>query len=377
MKIPILDLKRQYHSIEKEIDEAIKRVLMSGQFILGPEVEAFEKEVAQYIGVKHAIGVASGTDALLISLRSLGIGPGDGVVVPAFTFFATAGAVVNAGATPVFCDIDPKTFNISPRELEKILSHPPRNIKIKAIIPVHLYGQMADMDEIMELAQNYALYVVEDCAQSIGAEYRGKKAGSISHAGCLSFFPSKNLGAYGDGGMIVTNDDRLAERAKMMRVHGAKPKYYHHLVGYNSRLDALQAAILRAKFPYLQKWIKERQGLAERYDKFLKDIDGLVIPYREQDRTHVYHQYTVRINNVKRDNLRDYLAEHEIGTEIYYPKPLHTQPCFHGVGYCRGEFSESERACEEVLSLPMFPELSEEEQIHVAENIRSFLIKIQ
>lgn len=372
MKIPILDLKRQYQSIEKEIDEAIKRVLRSGQFILGPEVEAFEKEVAQYIGVKHAIGVASGTDALLISLKSLGIGPGDGVVVPDFTFFATAGAVVNAGATPIFCDIDPKTFNISPIELKNIVSHPPCNIKIKAIIPVHLYGQMADMDEIMELAKNYSLYVIEDCAQSIGAEYKGKKAGSIGHAGCFSFFPTKNLGAYGDGGMIVTNDDNLADRARIIRVHGSHPKYYHHLVGYNSRLDSLQAAVLRTKFPYLQKWIRQRQQIADRYDYLLKSIEGLEIPFRAIDRTHIFHQYTIRVKKGKRDAVRDYLKIQGIGAEAYYPMPLHLQECFATLGYKAESFPESEQACREVLSLPMFPELTEEEQKFISCKISSF-----
>lgn len=375
MKIPILDLKRQYQSIEKEIDEAIKRVLISGQFILGPEVEIFEKEMAQYIGVKHAIGVASGTDALLIALRCLGIGPGDGVIVPDFTFFATAGAVVNAGATPIFCDIDPETFNISASELEKIVSRPPRNIKIKAIIPVHLYGQMADMDEIMKLAKNYELYVIEDCAQSIGAEYKGMKAGSIGHAGCFSFFPTKNLGAYGDGGMIVTNDDNIAEKARMIRVHGSRPKYYHHMVGYNSRLDALQAAVLRAKLPYVEEWNNKRRQLADQYDNLLKNIDRLIIPSRSPERDHIFHQYTIRVEAADRDILHRFLADRGINSEVYYPKPLHHQPCFSFLNSKDEDFSESIRACKSVLSLPMFPELSNEEQNYIAISINEFFRK--
>lgn len=377
MKIPVLDLRRQYSLLEKEIGEAIKRVLESGQFILGPEVEAFEKEVSVFLGIKHAIGVASGTDALLIALKALGIRQGDGVVVPDFTFFATAGAVVNSGATPVFCDIEPKTFNISVEYLKKILKDPPENIKIKAVIPVHLYGQMADMDEIMELAKEYNLYVVEDCAQAFGAGYKGKKAGTMGHIGCFSFFPTKNLGAYGDGGLIVTNDDDLAEKARIIRVHGARPKYYHHVVGYNSRLDAIQAAILRAKLPYVEEWNRKRQRLADRYDNLLKDIDGLVIPYRAPDRTHIFHQYTIRVKKEARDSLRKCLADRGIGTEVYYPGALHIQPCFNILRVKMENLSESVRVCREVLSLPMFPELSEEEQIYIGNSIKEYFQNIE
>ncbi|MGQ9713038.1 MAG: DegT/DnrJ/EryC1/StrS family aminotransferase [Desulfotomaculales bacterium] len=373
MKIPVLDLTRQYNTIRKEIDAAVARVLSSGRFILGSEVEAFEQEVAEYLGVRHAIGVASGTDALLLSLRALGIGPRDAVVVPSFTFFATAGVVHNVGATPVFVDIDPHTLNIDPRNVEeRLATDPTLRAKTKAIIPVHLYGQMADMDEIMAIAREYELFVIEDAAQAIGAEYRGRKAGSIGHLGCFSFFPTKNLGAYGDGGMVVTNDDELAERVRMLRVHGARPKYYHHLVGYNSRLDALQAAILRAKLPHLPEWSAARQRLAARYDELLREIDGLVLPYRATDRTHIFHQYTIRVLGGKRDALRAYLAEQGIATEVYYPLPLHLQPCFRHLSYREGDLPESERASREVLSLPMFPELTEEEQGYVAEEIRGF-----
>ena len=380
MKIPILDLTRQYHAIQKEIDAAIRRVLESGRFILGPEVEAFEAEVAQYLGVKHAIGVASGTDALLLSLKALNIGSGDGVVVPSFTFFATAGVVANVGAIPVFADIDPKTFNIDPKKLRQLLTdhsslitHHSSLTAIKAVIPVHLYGQPADMDEIMAIAEEFELYVVEDAAQAIGAEYKGQKVGTIGHLGCFSFFPTKNLGAYGDGGLVVTNDDELAERVRMLRVHGSKPKYYHHLVGMNSRLDALQAAILRAKLQYLTEWTAARKRLADRYDELLGGIGGLVLPHRAPNRTHIFHQYTIRVLNGKRDALREHLKAQGIGTEVYYPLPLHLQPCFRHLGYREGDLPESERASSEVLSLPMFPELTEEEQEYGVSEVRRFL----
>ncbi len=259
MKVPMFDLTRQYALIEKEIKDAIDRVLRSGKFILGEEVELFEKEIAEFCGVKHAIGVASGTDALFLALKALGIGKGDAVIVPSFTFFATAGAVVNVGAEPIFADIDPKTFNIHVKDIERILNTYKGPNKIRAIIPVHLYGQMADMDEILNLAKKHNLYVIEDAAQAIGAEYKGNKAGSLSNICCFSFFPTKNLGAYGDGGMVTTNNDDLAEHLRMLRVHGAKPKYYHHVVGINSRLDAIQAAILRVKLSHLKDWNKARQ----------------------------------------------------------------------------------------------------------------------
>ncbi len=452
MTIPILDLKRQYASIKPEIDAAIQRVVESGRFILGPEVEALEKEIAAYCGVKHAIGVASGTDALLLSLRAVGIGPGDGVIVPSFTFFATAGVVHNVGATPIFCDIDPRTFNLDPDSVREIMARGPwpvasgtpqgipptchkpqatgditchsphatcastgRNPQAtsctpKAVIPVHLYGQMADMDAIMELAHEFGLYVIEDAAQSIGAEYVGqvassqwpvdegsppptshtpqatrhspqatrhkpqaKKAGTIGHLGCFSFFPTKNLGAYGDGGMVVTDDDELAERVRMLRVHGSKPKYYHHIVGYNSRLDALQAAILRAKLPHLDAWTAARGRIAGRYDELLAGVPGIELPYRAAGRTHIFHQYTIRVADGKRDALHEHLKAQGIGTEIYYPLPLHLQQCFAHLGYQEGDLPESEKASREALSLPMFPELTDEEQAFVTNAIRSFL----
>jgi len=373
MNVPLLDLTRQYRAIREEIDAAVHRVLALGRFILGPEVEAFEREIAEYLGVKHAIGVASGTDALLLSLKALRVGPGDGVIVPSFTFFATAGVVTNVGATPVFADIDPQTFNISTESVKEILYHPSSPITIRAIIPVHLYGQPADMDEITRLAKEYDLYVIEDAAQAIGAEYRGQKVGTIGHLGCFSFFPTKNLGAYGDGGLVVTNDDELAEKVRMLRVHGSKPKYYHHLVGTNSRLDALQAAILRAKLPHLDEWTVARQRIAARYDELLRDVPGVEIPFRAPDRTHIFHQYTIRVLSGRRDALQKHLREKGIGTQVYYPLPLHLQPCFRHLGYKEGDLPESERASREVLSLPMFPELTEEEQDYVVQAVKAFM----
>jgi len=406
MKVPILDLTRQYKAIKPEIDVAVARVLASGRFILGPEVKAFEEEVAKYAGAKHAIGVASGTDSILLSLKALGIGAGDAVIVPSFTFFATAGVVHNVGATPIFADIDPKTFNLDPADLRRILESSPTNPTnptnsmnpinssvVKAIIPVHLYGQIADMDEIMAIAKEYNIAVVEDAAQAIGAKYRSavhssqlnephephkpglfaRKAGSIGDLGCFSFFPTKNLGAYGDGGMIVTNDDELAEKVSILRVHGSKPKYYHRMVGTNSRLDAIQAAILRVKLPHLDGWTTARQRVAAGYDEMLQDVHGIEVPYRAPDRTHIFHQYTIRVLNGKRDVLQKYLKEHGIGTFVYYPLPLHLQECFQDLGYKNGDLPESEHASQEVLSLPVFPELTEEEQEYVVEQIKGFV----
>jgi len=374
VRVPLLDLKRQYRAIQPEIDAAIARVVGSGQYILGPEVEAFEREIAHYLGAEHAIGVASGTDALWLALKAVGVGPGDKVIVPGFTFGATASAVCNTGAEPVFVDIDPRTFNIDPKHVRETLeSHPELQERVKAIIPVHLYGQPADMDEILALAREYDLFVIEDAAQAIGAEYKGKKVGTLGHLGCFSFFPTKNLGAYGDGGLVTTNDEELADRVRLLRVHGARPKYYHHLVGTNSRLDALQAAILRVKLPHLEGWTRARQEHAAYYDERLAGIEGIEIPYRAPDRTHIYHQYTLRVGGGLRDDLQQYLTGAGIGTAVYYPTPLHLQPCFRPLGYREGELPESERASREVLSLPMFPELTGEETGAVAERVQEGL----
>jgi len=370
LNIPIFDLKRQYRSLKLEIDQAIARVVESGRFILGPEVEAFEGEMAQYLGVKHAIGVASGTDALWLALKALGVGPGDRVIVPSFTFFATAGTVCNVGATPVFADIEPRTFQIDPNFVEDLLQADKEGT-ITAIIPVHLYGQMAEMDALMELAGRHELYVIEDAAQAIGAQYKGRVAGTLGHLGCFSFFPTKNLGAYGDGGLVTTDDAQLAERVRLLRVHGARPKYYHHIVGTNSRLDALQAAILRAKLHYLEGWTRARQEHAAAYDRLLSQIEEIVIPCRAPERTHIYHQYTIRVLNGRRDALQEHVKQQGIGTEIYYPLPLHLQPCFQALGYREGGLPEAERASRQVLSLPMFPELSVAEREYIITTIQS------
>jgi len=397
--IPFLDLTRQYGSLRSEIDAAVLEVVRSGKYILGPYVKRFEDEIAEYVGAEHAIGVASGTDALLLSLKALGIGPGDGVIVPSFTFFATAGVVHNLGAIPIFADIDPRTFNIDPASVRDILESPypnnptnPTNStnptnpidSIRAIIPVHLYGQPADMNEIIAIAREYGLYVIEDAAQAIGATYRTTNpnqpnepnkpnelpSGTIGHLGCFSFYPTKNLGGYGDGGMIVTSDDGLAERLRLLRVHGAKPKYYHRLVGTNSRLDAIQAAILSVKLKHLDDWSRARSELADRYDDALKGIEGVVTPYRAPGRSHIFHQYTIRVLDDRRDELRDHLKKEGIGTMIYYPLPLHLQGCFADLGYSEGDLPESERASREVLSLPI--ELKNEEIDRLLESIRAF-----
>ncbi|MEA2015261.1 MAG: DegT/DnrJ/EryC1/StrS family aminotransferase [Actinomycetota bacterium] len=370
MNIPILDLKCQYQSIKPEIDAAVRRVLESGRFILGPEVEAFEKEIAEYLGVKHAIGVASGTDALLISLMAIGIKPGDEVITTPFTFFATAGSIARLYAKPVFVDIDPRIYNIDPNKLEDLLKKS-YNSKIKAIMPVHLYGQCVDMDPILELAEKYNLRVIEDAAQSLGSTYKGKQSGSLGDLGCFSFFPTKNLGAYGDGGMVVTNNGELAEKIRLLRVHGSKPKYYHSVVGLNSRLDEIQAAILNVKFNYLSKWIEQKREKANLYNKLFKESlsDKVITPFEARGNYHTYHQYTVRIKDRKRDDVRNYLKEQSIGTSVYYPLPLHLQKCFADLGYKKGDFPESEKASKEVLSLPMYPEIEEGRQREVVERL--------
>lgn len=366
--VPFLDLARQYCTIKPEIDAAIDKVLTSGHYILGPEVKALEQEIAALCGVKHGIGVASGSDALFLSLKALGIGPGDKIIVPTFTFFATAGAVCNVGAAPVFADINPRTFNIDPNSIEKILK---TKKDVKAIIPVHLFGQMVDMDEIMEIANKYGLFVIEDAAQAIGAEYKGKKAGSIGNVGCFSFYVTKNLGAYGDGGMVVTNDDKIADRLRLLRTHGANPKYYHQLIGVNSRLDELQAAILRVKLRHLPDWTAAHQAIASQYDKLLDDIEGIKIPYRALNRTHIFHAYTVRVSGGHRDSLQAHLKEHGIGTSIYYPLPLHLQECFKKLNYHKGNLPNSEKAADEVLSLPIYSELASKEIEYIVRSIKT------
>ena len=367
MKVPFLDLKRQYGAIKKEMDEAVFSVLSNTQFILGPEVKSLEEKIASYCGTKFAIGVASGTDALLLSLRAGGVKSGDEVVTTGFSFFASAGVISRLGANPVFVDIDPETYNINPDQIEKKITP-----KTKAIMPVHLFGQCADMDPIIEVARKHNLKVIEDAAQAIGAEYKGKKAGAIGDFGCFSFFPSKNLGGAGDGGMVTANDPEMAEVVRVLRVHGSKPKYYHSTIGYNSRLDTLQAAILSVKLKYLDDWTKKRREHAEAYNSAFKDLD-MITPKEESFNYHIYNQYTIAVKN--RDELRNYLKEKQIGHDTYYPVPLHLQECYKFLGYKKGDLPISEKKAEEVVSIPIYPELTEEEQEYVISTIKGFVTR--
>ncbi|HAV42490.1 TPA: hypothetical protein DCX15_00535 [bacterium] len=368
MRVPLLDLKAQYHMIKGEIDQAIFEVIESGIFILGEEVDQFEKELAMYCATRFAVGLSSGTDALYLSLMALGIGPGDEVITTPFTFIATAEVIILLGARPVFVDIDRRTYNIDPSRIEERIT-----TNTKAIIPVHLYGQPADMDPIIELAKEYNLRVIEDAAQAIGAEYKGQKVGSIGDIGCLSFFPAKNLGAYGDGGAVVTNDEELAEKIRMLRVHGSKERYVHTLIGTNSRLDTLQAAILRVKLKYLDGWIAARRRVVKTYNELLRNT-GVITPYEEEDIYHVYNQYTIQVK--ERERVREYLSSKGIATAIHYPQPLHLQKAFLDLGYREGDFSISEEASREVLSLPIYPELKNEEIECVVEAIKEGIQQI-
>jgi dTDP-4-amino-4,6-dideoxygalactose transaminase len=365
MNTPLLDLKAQYAAIKAEINAAITEVLESQHFILGPKVEQCEKAIAAYSGCSHAIGVSSGSDALLACLMAENVGPGDEVITTPYTFFATVGAIARLGATPVFVDIDPATYNLDPSQIPASVT-----AKTRAIIPVHLYGQMADMEAVMDVAGEHGLVVIEDAAQAIGAEYHGRRAGSVGHYGCFSFFPSKNLGAAGDGGMVVTNDAQRAEEVRCLRVHGSKPKYHHKIVGGNFRLDALQAAIVSAKMPYLDKWTAARQRNAKRYDGLFAEA-GLPVglPAVVTDR-HVFNQYVIRTPG--RDELQAYLRKNGVGTEVYYPIPIHLQECFAYLGYTAGAFPESERAARETLALPIYPELTESQARFVVDCIGEF-----
>ncbi len=366
--VPLLDLKIQYSQIRDEIKQAIEQVLESQIFILGREVEQLEREIADYCNSKFAVGVSSGSDALLVSLMSSGIGPGDEVITTPFTFFATIGSVIRVGASVAFVDVDPVTFNMDPAGLDKALTK-----KTKAIIPIHLFGQSADMKPIMDFAQANNLVVIEDAAQAIGTEYMGQRAGSMGDYGCFSFFPSKNLGAFGDGGLVTTNNPELADRIKILRNHGAEPKYYHKLLGGNFRLDALQAAVLSVKLKYLDQWTNMRRQNAEFYTSSLENSGisgGLVIAPKIVRERHVFNQYVIRAK--KRDQLRDFLSKNGISTEIYYPVPMHLQECVNSSNWKTGDFPISERAASEVLALPIFPELTMEQKQHVVNSIISF-----
>ncbi len=374
--VPLLDLKAQYATIRDEIQEAINRVIETQYFILGPEVQALEEEVAAYSQCEYGIGVSSGTDALLVALMALEIGPGHEVITTPYTFFATAGCIARVGAKPIFVDIDPATYNMDPALIEAAIT--PRT---KAIIPVHLFGQMADMDPIMEVANRHGLFVIEDAAQAIGSEYKGRRAGSMGHLGCFSFFPSKNLGGFGDGGMVVTNDPDLAQRVNILRKHGAQPKYHHKFVGGNFRLDAIQAAVLRVKLKYLDEWTAGRQRNADRYRMFFSEWLGTdstdspgrsVIVSQPSPVTtrHIYNQFVIRC--ARRDELMAHLKAQGIGCEVYYPLPLHLQECFTDLGYDLGDFPVSEHAAQETLALPIYPELTEEQQQTVVDAIAAF-----
>ena len=364
MRVPLLDLRAQYAAMKDKIIFAVSEVLESQRCIGGPKVAELEEQVALRSDCRFAVGTSSGTDAILTSLMSLNVGPGDEVVTTPFTFFATAGCIARTGARPVFVDIDPKTFNINPEVIESAITE-----KTKVIMPVHLFGQMADMDAIMAVADKHGLRVIEDAAQSITSTYKGRKAGSIGTVGCFSFFPSKNLGCAGDGGMIVTEDEDLYNRLKIMRNHGANPKYYHKFIGGNFRLDPIQAAVLLVKLPYLDEWSQARRGNAAYYDgKFAGTV--VKTPYIAPDCLSIYNQYVIRVP--KRDELVAYLKERDIGCEIYYPRPMHLQECFAHLGYSKGDFPEAEKAAKEVLAIPVYPEMTEELISHVANAVLSF-----
>jgi dTDP-4-amino-4,6-dideoxygalactose transaminase len=354
--IPPLDLKAQWLSIKSEISAAINGVVESQQFILGPQVQALEEEVAKYCGTNFAVGVASGTDALLLALHAAGIGPGDEVLMPTFSFIATADSVSLLGAIPVFVDIDPSTFAVDPAQLESKIT--PRT---RAIVPVHLYGHPVDMDPINSVAQRHNLKVIEDNAQAVGAKYKNRKTGGLGDLGCISFFPSKNLGGYGDGGMIVTNSESYARHLRVLRNHGSAKKYYATEQGWNSRLDEIQAAILRVKLRHLDNWGVARRKNASTYSQLLKTVPGVVTPVEAPWAEHVYHQYTIRVDN--RDRVQSALAEQGIGATVYYPTPMHLQPVFAKLGYHEGDLPHAEQAAKEVLSLPIYAELTSE-QIH-------------
>ncbi len=373
MNVPLLDLKAQHEPLRKDLLAAMERVLDQNNFILGREVKELESQVAAYSQTRFAVGMSSGTDALLAALMALEVKAGDEVITTPLSFFATVGAIVRLGATPVFVDIDPVTYNLDPNRIEAAVTS-----RTKAIIPVHLYGQCADMAPILEIAAKHGLGVVEDAAQAIGSEYRGgRRAGSMGTMGCFSFFPSKNLGGLGDGGMVVTNDEQLAERLQVLRVQGGKPKYYHRVIGGNFRLDTLQAAVLGVKLPHLDRWTKLRQQHAELYESLFREMKlestyGVRLPhaaYKDEgvSHYHIYNQFVIAVP--KRDALRDSLKEKGVGTEIYYPVPLHLQECLVSLGHRVGEFPEAERACLDLVALPIYPELNEDQQRYVAQSV--------
>lgn len=381
IKVPLIDLDAQHALLREELMTAIARVVASQRFILGPEVCALEEEIARYVGTKYAIGCASGSDALLLALMALEVGPGDEVITTPYTFFATASAIVRLGARPVFVDIDPQTYNINPRAIEQAIC-----ARTRAIIPVHLFGQCADMRAIQKICARHSIPIIEDAAQAIGAEDDGRRAGSMGAIGCFSFYPTKNLGAMGDGGMLTTNDDALAQRLRMLRAHGAENRYYHRYVGINSRLDELQAAILRVKLKHLDDWAAARRRNAVRYAHLFAEAGltnsqansrqeraKVALPQEREGARHVFNQYVVRVHGDRRDAVRARLAERGVASEVYYPVPLHLQECFAYLGYREGSFPEAERAARASLALPIYAELTEEQQRHVVQTVRRAL----
>jgi dTDP-4-amino-4,6-dideoxygalactose transaminase len=368
--VPALNLKAQYESIRGEIEDVVRQTMESQGFVMGPEVSELEREIAEYCGARHGIGCASGTDALLLPLMAWNIGPGDEVITSPYTFFATAGSIWRVGARPVFVDIDPATYNIDASRIEAAITP-----KTRAIIPVHLYGQAADMDAIRPIAERHNLLILEDAAQAIGARYKDRPVGTLGHIAAFSFYPSKNLGGFGDGGMMTTDDPQLARHLARLRVHGMEPKYHHHEVGINSRLDALQAAVLRVKLRHLDAWTNGRREAADRYRELLDSRglrDFVSLPTELAESFHVYNQFVIRVPGVLRDELREFLTSKKIGTEIYYPIPLHLQECFKSLGHGHGDFPHAEAAARETIALPMFPELTDEQQRYIAGAIQVF-----
>ena len=386
MDVPLLDLRAQYETIKDEVKSVIDEIFETQRFVLGAHGAALEEEIASCCGVPYAIGVASGTDSLLLAMKALDVGPGDAVITTPFTFFATAGAIVNLGARPIFTDIEAAGFEMDPRALASFLDrecdydpetgktiHKASLLVIKAILPVHLYGQCADMDEINAVANARHLPVVEDACQAIGADYRGKKAGALGTLGCFSFFPSKNLGGSGDGGMVITADKTLADRVRLLRGHGAHHRYYHDIVGFNSRLDEIQAAVLRVKLPRLESWSRKRAEHAEKYEKAFAAaglLDRVTLPAVLPGRTHIFHQYVIRCR--ERDELQDFLKKSGVGCEVYYPVSLHEQACFQHLGYASEDLPRAHAATREVLALPVYPELADEQRDYVVERIQAF-----
>ena len=369
MNVPLLDLQAQYVSIRDELQQAVERVMSSQRFVLGDEVRKLESAIAEYCQTKHAIGCASGSDALLLAMMALDVKAGDEVITTPFSFFATAACITRLGARPVFVDIDPHTYNIDPSRVAEAIT--PRT---KAIMPVHLYGQCASMDPLLELGRRHGIPVVEDAAQAIGATDKGRRAGSMGLIGCFSFYPTKNLGGAGDGGILTTSDDEVAARLRRLRTHGGANEYEHEEVGINSRLDELQAAVLNVKFPRLDKWSDERARKAEIYTRLLKEADlrfPLVTPEVRSDGRHIFHQYVIRVPG-NRDALMEHLKTHGVGSKVYYPIPLHLQKCFAYLGYKMGDFPEAEAAAEETVALPAYTELSEEQQVYVVDVIKRF-----